>query len=493
MQELIKLNNTQKHFAELIYKTVAVNPFSPDAVKLEQKLCGKSHNKSGVELSKFYISQIDNFFEPFDKNLGRPARVSDFSHSVEQNIYYTICYRVFHEYVERIDELVACQLKQPEGSCTVGFADELIKKLAVRGIELDNAARVLSYFYQLRRAWLFISGRLKGNGPSMMRMREDIWNNIFTHNVEIYEKKLWYRMEDFSTLLLGGTGSGKGAAAQAIGFSSYIPYDAKKRQFDISFMKNFVPVNLSQFPETLLESELFGHARGAFTGATESYDGLFARCGQYGTIFLDEIAEIKLHTQVKLLKVLEERLYCPLGSHKLAKFQGRVIAATHQPIDDLCEMGRFRDDLYYRLCSDVIYVPSLRQRLDEEPGELELMVGHLLDGMVGAGADDLKEVITRRLTKELPGDYSWPGNVRELAQLIRRIIIKSNCKLETRRRSGDGESPAVGLNMADYSGECSVAELTEQYCRNLYHKYENYQVVAKITGLNWRTIKKYCE
>ncbi|GAI37824.1 unnamed protein product, partial [marine sediment metagenome] len=198
----------------------------------------------------------------------------------------------------------------------------------------------------------------------------NLWNNIFTHDIRYYERYLWDKMEDFSTLLVGPTGSGKGAAAAAIGRSGFIPFDDRKQAFAESFTKTFIPVNLSQYPETLLESELFGHTKGAFTGAVASHDGLFALCGPHGSIFLDEIGDINPQVQIKLLQILEERIFSPVGSHKKLYFHGRVIAATNRSIEQLRRQGRFRDDFYYRLCSDCIVVPALQQRIRENPDEL---------------------------------------------------------------------------------------------------------------------------
>src|SRR5678815_4546992 len=197
----------------------------------------------------------------------------------------------------------------------------------------------------------------------MKELRRQLWQNVFTHDMRRYERHLWNRMEDFSTMLLGETGTGKGAAAAAIGRSGFIPFDEKHRCFAESFTRSFISLNLSQFPETLIESELFGHCKGAFTGAVEAHEGVFTRCSPHGAIFLDEIGDVSVPIQIKLLQVLQERTFCPVGSHEPLRFRGRVIAATNRSLDSLRKRDLFRQDFFYRLCSDMIEVPPLRLRL----------------------------------------------------------------------------------------------------------------------------------
>src|SRR5881296_2538277 len=208
----------------------------------------------------------------------------------------------------------------------------------------------------------------------MRRLREALWNNVFSHDMRGYEAALWNRMEDFSTLLLGETGTGKGSAAASIGRSEFIPYVAGQRRFAANFTDTFIAINLSQFPETLIESELFGHRKGSFTGAIDHHQGVFERCSAHGALFLDEIGEVSIPTQIKLLQVLQERTFTPVGGHEKKRFSGRVIAATNRSLDDLRERKLFRDDFFYRLCSDLITVPPLRQRLREAPEELDLLI-----------------------------------------------------------------------------------------------------------------------
>src|SRR5437867_3378731 len=250
----------------------------------------------------------------------------------------------------------------------------------------------------------------------MRKLREALWNNVFTHNLRGYEAALWNRMEDFSTLLLGETGTGKGAAAAAIGRSAFIAYLPGERRFAANFAESFIAINLSQFPEALIESELFGHRKGAFTGAIDHHAGVLERCSAHGALFLDEIGEVSTPVQIKLLQVLQERIFTPLGGHERRRFSGRVIAATNRPLAHLRREGRFRDDFFYRLCSDVIEVPTLRQRITESTGELELLVRLLVERIAGTPDSALVAEVLEALENGLPHDYGWPGNVRELEQ-----------------------------------------------------------------------------
>jgi transcriptional regulator with GAF, ATPase, and Fis domain len=338
-------------------------------------------------------------------------------------------------------------------------------------------------FYQIRRAYFFISRELVGSSPCMKHLRARLWDNVFTHDILWYERCLWNRLEDFSTLLLGETGTGKGAAAAAIGRSGYIPFDPNAQKFEESFTRAFVRLNLSQFPETIIESELFGHRKGAFTGAIEKHEGIFSRCSPYGAIFLDEIGDVSIPVQIKLLQVLQERTFSPVGSHEQLRFKGRVIAATNRPLDQIRREGKFRDDFYYRLCSDLITVPPLRQRLRESPRELEALVEHILRRICGT---ETGVPVLAILKREVGKNYPWPGNVRELEQAIRRIMLSGTYAGDTAVESKD----EVALSDAVETGSLTAKELVEKYCRDLYDLYGNYGEVARRTGLDWRTVKK---
>jgi transcriptional regulator with PAS, ATPase and Fis domain len=211
---------------------------------------------------------------------------------------------------------------------------------------------------------------------------------------------------DATVLLLGETGTGKELVAQAIHLNS------RRRQGP------FVVVNCAALPETLLESELFGHEKGSFTGATARKEGRFLLAHQ-GTVFLDEIGEMQLTTQAKILRVLQSREFEPLGSTRPLKVDVRIIAATNRKLESMVQKGTFRDDLYYRLHVFPIMLPALRERLDDLPLLADFFLkrfGEKYQNPVKTLSPEAREALRR---------YSWPGNVRELENTLERGVILS--------------------------------------------------------------------
>jgi len=307
-------------------------------------------------------------------------------------------------------------------------------------------------------------------------------------------------MEDFPTILLGETGSGKGAAAAALGASGFIAYAPDKGTFEYSFVDAFVPIHLNEFPESLFESEIFGHKKGSFTGAVDHYEGALARCKPHGTVFFDEIGEATLPVQVKLLRVLQDRTYYPVGSREPRRFSGRIVAATHRSLDQLRSRGAMRDDFYYRLCSNVIVLPSLGLRLSQAAQELPELVQHLCGRIVesspaGADAGELTEHVVQVILRDLGPVPEFPGNVRELEQCVRRVLITGSAHKP--------QGPAVAEPVAALHGardglahvlsqtELSAEALLDHYCSALHARTGSYVEVARITGLDRRTVKKH--
>jgi two-component system, NtrC family, response regulator HydG len=415
------------------------------------------------------------------------ARLGDADRDVVEPALLYACY---HRFVPQLDALIELQLKQSGAPVGVPFGDEALAELVRNGFSEERAVRYFAFIFHLRRAFYFIHGALAGQSESMRRLREALWNNVVTHDMRGYQTALWNRMEDFSTLLLGETGTGKGSAAAAIGRAGFIPYVPAERRFAASFADAFIAINLSQFPEALIESELFGHVKGAFTGAIGNHDGIFQRCNAHGALFLDEIGEVSAPVQIKLLQVLQDRVFTPVGGHERKRFSGRVIAATNRPLGALRREGRFRDDFFYRLCSDVIEMPTLRQRIAEAPGELEQLVRLVVKRIAGTEDATLADGVMEALEASVPPGYAWPGNVRELEQAVRRVLL-------TGRYAGDlvdaPQSEDDTLLAKLRAGELSAAQLLEQYCALLYRRFGTYAEVAKRTGLDPRTSRKYVE
>ena len=210
-----------------------------------------------------------------------------------------------------------------------------------------------------------------------------------------------------TVVLRGESGTGKELIAGAI------VHMGSRRE------KPYVCLNCSAIPENLMESELFGHEKGAFTGADTAKAGLI-ESAHGGTLFLDEITTLDHSLQSKLLRVLQERTVQRVGGRTSKKIDFRLIAATNDNLEEMVRLGRFREDLYYRINVVPIFVPPLRER----PGDLPLLVDHFLRVYCAANNRPLKQLEPEAL--EIMEDYSWPGNVRELENVIQRLIIMSS-------------------------------------------------------------------
>jgi len=480
------LRTEEKEFFTTVANTAFANPFSRERIELDRKITGVSGvDLPREEMVRLVTARVAERLRTLEES-GR-ANVNLYAGEERRTAGVVFLFTVYHRFRAELDAFIPKQIEAGDQLCKVPFAREALAKLVGLGFSEEEALKYFALFYQFRRAFYFIESGLVGTSRSMHNLRLNLWNNVFTRNIDLYDTHLWNRMEDFSTLLLGETGTGKGAAAAAIGRSCSIPFDPLKCQFVESFTRNFISLNLSQYPETLIESELFGHCKGAFTGAVEHHEGVFSRCSPHGSIFLDEIGDLSIPVQIKLLQVLQERTFSAVGSHDRLRFHGRVIAATNRPLDDMRRKGQFRDDYYYRLCSDTIAVPSLRERIAEEPRELEVMVGHLLTRIVGVSRQELIDLVLSALRRDLPPDYSWPGNVRELEQAVRRILLSGSYRGDSSLQSEAGGAIAMK------DGGMDAHALLANHCRKLFEQFGTYEEVARRTRLDRRTVKKYLQ
>ncbi len=258
------MTDKERKFLSSIKEAITLNPFSQKRQNADLSLSSMSPGSAPSEIFKKLIARIEKIIDPVTDSQGKVlGGLSDCDHDL---ISYGFLFKSFYRYCDSYDKLIEDQVVAGETSCKVMFASDFLGDLRTFGFTRDDSVRYFSLFYQMRRAFYFIN-KISGDSLCVQQLRMNLWNNIFTNNIELYDTYLWNRMEDFSTMLLGETGTGKGLAASAIGRSAFIPFDEKNSCFKESFAKTFISINLSQFPESLIESELFGHKKGAFTGA----------------------------------------------------------------------------------------------------------------------------------------------------------------------------------------------------------------------------------
>ena len=280
-----------------------------------------------------------------------------------------------------------------------------------------------------------------------------------------------------TVLITGESGTGKELVARALHFNS--------RRAE----RMLVTVNCGAIPEELLESELFGHVKGAFTNAIDHRDGRFT-AAHGGSIFLDEIGDMSPKLQVKLLRVLQERTFEPVGSSKTLKVDVRVIAATHQDLPKLIEQGRFREDLYYRLNVLPVEVPALRDRIDDLP----LLIHHFLDLAQREHSSRIGGISDAAMQQLM--DYHWPGNVRELENLVERLTVlvgsgeiesedlPDHIRAEPTIQAWAPRVPSTGIDFNRVVG-LFESDLIEQA---LEHTHWNKNRAAGLLGLNRTTL-----
>ena len=483
-----QLTGEEREFFTRVCKASVMNPFSDERGEIDLEISGVSPSASeSVRLGKV-VHMVTSRLLEFESK--KKANITLYAGEDRELVEKVFLFDLFYQFKDKFDQLIHNQIQAGDTPVKIPFFNELLSAFTHRGFNEEFARRYFAFGFQLRRGFYFIKHSLVGNSASMKSLRLNLWNNIFTHNLDFYNRYLWNKMEDFSTLLLGETGTGKGTAALSIGRSGFIPLDKRKKAFEESFTRSFVSLNLSQFPESLIESALFGHKKGAFTGAIENYQGVFDQCSPYGSILLDEIGEVSKPIQIKLLAVLQERVFSPVGSQEKNRFEGRVITATNRPLEKLRGKGSFRDDFYYRLCSDMIIVPPLRQRILEDPSELDILLDFTIKRLIGRESPELVLILRDSIDTQLGKDYPWPGNVRELEQCVRRIFLKGTYAGEISFQDEDLEKK---LTSGIAQGNIDSYRLASGYCYLLYQRHQTFEEVARRTGLDRRTVKKYIQ
>jgi DNA-binding NtrC family response regulator len=308
-----------------------------------------------------------------------------------------------------IETAIAATKKGVFHYLTKPFELENLKKLVTLAIETKLKAQLPRDVAMIGEG-IFIDGG-KSRLNSKLRLDRPTVEDTFEGMIgrsrvmrDVFERIQRVAKTDSTILITGPSGTGKELVASAI------------HRLSVRSTKNRISVNCGAIPSELLESELFGHVRGAFTGAISNRKGRF-EMAHGGTVFLDEIGDMPLLLQVKLLRVLQERVIEPVGSNEVFNIDTRVIAATHRDLEKSVADGKFREDLFYRLNVIPIRMPALKERREDIP----LLISHFLDRFVSA--DRSNEISFAPLTMDLLMGYDWPGNVRELENVIERLVI----------------------------------------------------------------------
>lgn len=492
------LTHDERRLADLISSLAYCNPFLPKRVELERQILGERF----VELGAVWharaafpkspnVACIGELASAVIHRIGsrRSGRLQGRDRTRYRDLVY---YALYHRYLDEFSKIVVHDDPMPRPVAFFrSFAkdhESMIQPMRPTVADDVDPTHLFACFFQIRRAFHHIFEFILGGSMAAAKLRAAVWQSIFTHDLQRYQRCLFDKMGDIVTLVTGPTGTGKELVARAVGHSRYLPFRLEQRTFAAAQDACFFALNLSALSPTLIESELFGHRRGAFTGAVQDRAGWLEVCPEHGTVFLDEIGEIDPCIQVKLLRVLQSRTFQRLGETKDRCFRGKLVAATNRNPSVEMAQRRIREDFYYRLCADRIITPSLRDQIGENPDELRHLLRVISRRFVGEGngdADALAEEAFTWIARELGLDYAWPGNVRELEQCVRNIMIRgSYVPVEPSR-----EDLSTQVLEQWYQGGLTLNEVIRSYCRYVYQKTGNYVEAGARLGVDRRTLK----
>ncbi len=497
------MSAAESRLAEAIARLAVCNPFTPERQEAEHAVLGDEAVGGGSVWSFRRTVQDDNpNIPPLGRRAGELAdtlrariEAGTPGTAAQRELYEDVAlYVLFDRYRDAMRDVVAASAAgRPVRSLSRLYADFARDVTGFLGHgphgipPHDEPAHLFAFFFQVTRAFHHVFAYLVGGSRAGARLRAQVWQSIFTHDLRRYQRSLYRSMGDINTLITGPSGTGKELVARAIGLARYIPFDPSSCTFAADLGGEFLAVNLSALSPTLIESELFGHRRGAFTGALADRAGWFERCGPHGTVLLDEIGDVDKSIQVKLLRVLQSRTFTRLGGAGERRFEGKAMAATNRDLAAELAAGRFREDLYYRLCADVIVTPSLREQLAEAPGECRHIVRFIASRLVEDGLDAFVDDVERWIRERLGEDYPWPGNVRELEQCVRNVLIRREYHPLPRPPTPDAASDLAADLRA---GALTAEQLLSRYCTLVYARTGTYEGTARRLGLDRRTVRK---
>ncbi|UCD82598.1 MAG: sigma 54-interacting transcriptional regulator [Desulfobacterales bacterium] len=494
------LNNEEQKFLECVAKVSYANPFLAERIHYERQALGNDFDESQAnwnllgddpETQQANTRKIAERAYVIISGIQKQLKKGGAASHIEVQLYEdTVLFLLYYYYAQRFKDSIVNPQKEQVYEYFKEFTHywrHFFNHPVDHLPQQKEAAHIFACFFQVRRAFYFIFRAIIGRSSVAANLRAMVWNSIFTHDMRRYRRAFYQRMGDFATLIIGPTGSGKELVARAIGLSRYIPFDSRSMKFEYDFNETFFPINLSALPSTLVESELFGHRRGAFTGALEDRKGWLEVCPPVGTVFLDEIGELDPLVQVKLLRVLQARTFHRLGTTKTMLFRGKIVAATHRNIHHAMEKKEFREDFYYRLCSDIITTPSLHQQISETREVLGDLIAYLSQKVAGPEGEAVAGEVQSWIKGKIGGDYPWPGNIRELEQCVRNVMIRREYHPAAALISGQHDRQMASL----LEGTLSLEDLCRLYCNRVYNSVGSYVETARRLKIDRRTVKRY--
>ena len=379
------------------------------------------------------------------------------------------CYEVSHRYTKPCDlEGESCLLKQclqsnaAQRSLHIHRTEDGNQHVDVQLTPIHDGSGQIEYFLETMDSVKCISSKPQAEGLVGVSI-------AFNTVIEMVQR---VACSDVSVLIQGESGTGKELIAEAI-------HNASKRS-----KGPFVAVDCSGLTESLFESELFGHEKGAFTGANSRKIGL-VEAASGGTLFLDETGDIPLNLQIKLLRLLETGMYRRVGSVKPLKADFRLVSASHRNLRQMLQQGEFREDLYYRISTFPLHLPSLKERREDIP----LLVESFLKRYYPEYSLHMSAAALEQLA-----EYDFPGNIRELANIVQRSALMADGDvIEVHHLPVECRTEAVGSNQNCFSDLVSLKELEKRYLNWASQRIDSRVELAKILGVSERTLYRKLE
>ncbi len=493
---------------ELLAQISYANPFLPERLDLERKLLGSRAVDQGPiwhlgmsrgEDQRPNVQMIMDLSEKDSQLLIQKLQMGERPATTERQLLEDfVLFYTFHRLEPELFQLA--QEENPRAfqrQCKelhLKVLDILSDHLAHEGLGselLAQSAHIFALFYQVRRAFFHIFSAIAGQTMVSAKLRASVWQSIFTLDMRRYRRSLYRRMAEIPCLITGPSGSGKELVAQAIGRSAYIPFDPVEGVFARRGSELIKPVNLSALSPTLIESELFGHVKGSFTGALADRDGLLRVCPDGGVVFLDEIGELDPVIQIKLLRLLQTREYTRVGESEPRVFTGRIIAATHRDLSHEMRNGKFRKDFFYRICADTVRTPALAEIIKESPAELDFIIAFICNKWVDPNElNDFAAEVKAVIQKDLGDHYPWPGNYRELEQCVRSVLVNGEYQPVENSFSG----LVAGSWLAEIKDlRVDSEELLRQYYTRIYFECGSWEEASQRLRVDRRTVKAHVD